>query len=195
MKLVVGLGNPGPKYETTRHNVGFLAVDHLIDAWKAEGPETSNQGEIYKTTVAGERVLILKPQTYMNNSGRCVGPIFHFFKCEAEDVIVIHDDLDLKPMAIRIKTGGGAGGHNGIRSIDSAVGGENIGYHRVRVGIGRPEAGSPISAVDFVLQPFADDELDKLADLFVKVESATKLLIQGDSLRAMNMFNGNEAKG
>src|SRR4051794_16113943 len=138
MKIVVGLGNPGPKYETTRHNVGFLAVDRLIDEWKATGPASKHQGEVYQADVRGEKVLLVKPETFMNLSGRCVAPLMVFFKCKPSDLIVIHDDLDLIPFALRIKTGGGTGGHNGLKSLDESLGAGQNGYHRIRIGIGHP---------------------------------------------------------
>lgn len=119
MKIVVGLGNPGPKYETTRHNAGFLAVDFLVDEWKASptSPGATNEGDFWHTTVRGEKVLLVKPDTFMNLSGQCVGPLFKFYKCVPGDLIVIHDDLDLKVNALRIKTGGGTGGHHGLRDL------------------------------------------------------------------------------
>lgn len=188
MKIVVGLGNPGPKYETTRHNAGFLAVDRLIEAWKARGPERGNQAEVYQAEFDGEKILILKPQTYMNLSGRAVAPVFNFYKCSVEDLIVIHDDLDLAPAAIRIKTGGGNAGHNGLKSIDASIG--KNGYHRIRLGIGRPAQGSPVETVDYVLQLFSHSELKEIDALLDQVVVATQLLVQGKASEAMNRFNG-----
>ncbi|OFZ55324.1 MAG: aminoacyl-tRNA hydrolase [Bdellovibrionales bacterium RIFOXYC1_FULL_54_43] len=189
MKIIAGLGNPGPKYETTRHNSGFLAVDRLVDAWKAQGPAKSNQGEVYQASVKGERVLLVKPQTFMNVSGKCVAPIFKFYKCSPEDLIVIHDDLDLPAGTLRLKTGGGTGGHNGLKSIDASLGNDLTNYHRIRIGIGRPAPGSPVSAVDYVLQPFSDEELQQLDSVLDKAEEAARKMIEGDVLGAMNEFN------
>jgi PTH1 family peptidyl-tRNA hydrolase len=190
VKIVVGLGNPGPKYETTRHNVGFLAADRLIDRWKASGPSLKNQGEVWQAEVAGEKVLVVKPQTFMNLSGRCVGPLFAFHKCEPGDLIVVHDELDLKPLSFRIKTGGGAGGHNGIKSLDEAIGSANNGYHRVRIGIGHPASlGLRIQPVDYVLQQFSDDELAGLDPLFDRVGDAVERMIRGDVGGAMTEYN------
>ncbi len=196
MKLVVGLGNPGLKYETTRHNVGFLAIDRLIERWKAQGPQVKNQGEIYQATVQGEKVLLVKPQTFMNRSGICVAPIFQFYQCAASDLIVIHDELDLNPLVLRLKTGGGAGGHNGLKSIDESLGKNLNGYHRVRIGIGHParlpaDAGglgrdcSRMSPADYVLMPFSDQELSELDPLLDEAAGAIEEIIQGKVQAAM----------
>lgn len=193
MKMVVGLGNPGPKYETTRHNAGFLAADRLIEKWRASGPNDTHEGEVFQTSVAGEKVLIIKPQTFMNVSGRCVGPLFKFYKLKPEDLIVIYDDLDLIPLQLRIKTGGGTGGHNGLKSIDEHLGQANNGYHRIRIGIGHPSKvqtpGAARSVVDYVLQQFSDEELDKLDALLDNVSLAVEKIIAGDVRSAMNEFN------
>jgi PTH1 family peptidyl-tRNA hydrolase len=192
MKILVGLGNPGSRYETTRHNIGFLAIDSLVDRWKATGPQSSYQAEIFQASIDGEKILLVKPQTFMNNSGQTVGPLLKFFKASPDDLIVIHDDLDLKPEAIRIKTGGGTGGHNGLKSIDAHLGVGQTGYHRIRLGIGRPhhfpELGG-ISTVDFVLQQFSQGECDGLEGLFDTVEKACRLMIAGKVTEAMNRHN------
>lgn len=184
MKLVVGLGNPGVKYETTRHNAGFLALDHLIDAWRARGPDTRSEAGIWETNLEGERVLLVKPQTFMNLSGRSVGPLFRFFKLQPEDLTVIHDEVDLPPGTLRLKTGGGAGGHNGLRSIDDALGGGSRGYHRVRIGVGKAGDTS-----DHVLDRFGDTELRDLEAMFKDIESAVRRIIKGEALLAMNEVN------
>jgi PTH1 family peptidyl-tRNA hydrolase len=195
MKLIVGLGNPGPQYETTRHNVGFLAIDRLVDVFNGRGPRKESQGEIYDATIAGEKTLLIKPQTFMNLSGKCVGPIYHFFKCEPTDLIVIHDDLDLHTHSLRIKTGGGTGGHNGLKSIDATIGQANNGYHRLRLGIGRPNpAETQISTVDWVLQPFSDSELNTWDKVFDDVISVTRLLVESKVTEAMNQFNKKERR-
>jgi peptidyl-tRNA hydrolase, PTH1 family len=191
MKLIVGLGNPGPQYETTRHNIGFLAIDRLADVFGARGPKKEQQGEIFEASINGEKALLIKPQTFMNNSGKCVAPIFNFFKCEPEDLIVLHDDLDLHTHALRIKTGGGAGGHNGLKSLDQHIGAANVGYHRIRMGIGRPNpAETQISTVDWVLQPFTDSELTGWDKVLEDVTGVVRLLVDGNALEAMNKFNG-----
>jgi peptidyl-tRNA hydrolase, PTH1 family len=197
MKIVAGLGNPGPKYETTRHNAGFLAVDRLVDSWRASGPDDSNQGEIWQASVGGEKVLLVKPQTFMNNSGECIAPLMKFYKCAPGDLIVIYDELDLKPLTMRIKTGGGAGGHNGIKSIDACLGSGQTDYHRVRIGIGHParsvhpstQGKHARSVVDYVLQTFTDDELKELDVLLDEVTKAVEVMVQGDVKKAMTEFN------
>lgn len=190
MKLVAGLGNPGPKYETTRHNVGFLAVDRLAELWHASDPVSKSGGEIYTANVNGEKVILVKPQTFMNLSGRCIGSLVQFYKCKPEDLIVIHDDLDLRPMALRIKTGGGTGGHNGLKSIDASLGAGQTGYHRIRVGIGHPASlGLKIAPVDYVLQPYSDPELTQLDGVLDRIAEAARRMIDGDVRGAMNEFN------
>ena len=202
MKIIAGLGNPGPKYDTTRHNAGFLAVDRLIDAWRATGPADAYEGEIYQASVAGEKVMLVKPQTFMNNSGDCIAPLMKFYKCGPDDLIVIHDDLDLKPLAMRIKTGGGTGGHNGLKSIDACLGTGSTNYHRIRVGIGHPskivhpstQGKHARSVVDYVLQPFTDAELEELDRLLDELVKAAEMMIRGDVKRAMTEFNQERGK-
>ena len=152
--LVVGLGNPGRQYEDNRHNVGFLAIDAMVRRWKAAGPQTKFNGELFNATVGGEKVYLLKPQTYMNDSGKSVQAAAAFFKIPLDRIIVIHDELDFLPGQVRIKKGGGAGGHNGIRSIDQMCGSPD--YQRVRFGIGHP--GHKDRVHGYVLSDFTTDE-------------------------------------
>jgi PTH1 family peptidyl-tRNA hydrolase len=135
VKLVVGLGNPGPKYERTRHNIGFMAIDAIARRWNLRGPREKFNGEIAEGEIGGERVVALKPMTFMNNSGESVAPAARFYKIEPAEIIVIHDELDLVEGKVRIKRGGGAAGHNGLRSIDAHLGQD---YWRMRLGIGHP---------------------------------------------------------
>jgi len=156
--LVVGLGNPGPEYVRTRHNVGFCALGVIAGtdvAWKKE-----HSALTATKTVDGHRVIFVMPQTYMNLSGDAVGAIMRYYKIPLENLVVIHDDMDLPIGKKREKTGGGSAGHNGIKSIDAAVGNE---YRRIRIGIGHPRTlGLPISPADWVLGKFTDAELDLL---------------------------------
>jgi len=159
VKLFVGLGNPRSEYEKTRHNIGFRVIDKLVDDFGARNiSKTSFQGELYR---AGN-LFFLKPLTYMNLSGKSVLAVKQFFKIETEDIIVIHDDIDLPFGAIRIKHGGGHGGHNGLKSLDAMIGKE---YLRVRIGVGKPEHKSQV--VDYVLHDFSKEEevhLNRLVD-------------------------------
>ena len=191
MKIIVGLGNPGPQYETTRHNIGFLCVDYLIDEWKASGPVIKNQAQVYQATVDGEQVMLIKPQTFMNLSGRSVSPFFTFYKCKPEDVIVIHDELDIDPLEIRFKTGGSHGGHNGLRSMDDSLGAMNTTYHRVRLGIGHPRnINARIDVADYVLGKIPDNDWKDLQPLFDKAEKGIRLIFAGKINEAMNKFHG-----
>lgn len=191
MKLIVGLGNPGAKYETTRHNVGWLALDRMIEDWKATGPKSQNQAELWSATVDGEKVLLIKPQTFMNLSGRAVAPLAQFYKCTPADIIVLQDEVDLPPSSIRIKTGGGSGGHNGLKSLDETLG--SNAYHRIRLGVGHPRDFNPhMDTADWVLGQFTQEECDALDSVFDRVIAATKLLIAGDARKAMTLYNAPE---
>ncbi len=168
MILFVGLGNPGSQYEETRHNIGFKVIDKLVsDLGAREISKTSFHGMLFRTT----NTLFLKPTTYMNLSGKSLQPVKHFFKVELEDVIVIHDDIDLPFGALRFKKGGGHGGHNGLKSIDETVTKE---YIRVRVGVGKPEHKSQVA--DYVLHDFNEKEKKWLNALIHHVSEACKAL-------------------
>ena len=164
MTLFVGLGNPGSQYENTRHNIGFKVIDALVEDFAARDiSKHTFHGELYRTT----STLFLKPTTYMNLSGKSVLPVKQFFKIDLEDIIVIHDDIDLPFGAVRFKRGGGNGGHNGLKSIDAMVGRE---YLRVRVGVGKPERKSQVA--DYVLHDFSEAEMACLPKLVAHVEEA-----------------------
>ncbi len=156
--LVVGLGNPGPEYVTTRHNVGFIAVDSLTGSgadWHAE-----KNALTYKVEIDGRKFIFAKPQTFMNDSGRAVLALMTFYKIPLENLVVIHDDMDLPNGKLRIKIGGGSAGHNGIKSIDASVGNE---YKRIRIGIGHPrDFESPMDPSDWVLGRFTDAQLKEI---------------------------------
>lgn len=156
--LIVGLGNPGGEYKNTRHNVGFMAVDYLAgnDAnWKNE-----KNALVFRTDINGHKVIFVKPQTYMNNSGVAVGALMTFYKVPLENIIVIHDDMDIDVGTFREKIGGGSAGHNGIKSIDAHIGRD---YRRIRIGVGHPrDFGLPIEPADWVLGKFTDAQLNKI---------------------------------
>jgi len=188
MKLVVGLGNPGPRYETTRHNVGWLAFDRLVEAWKASGPKTDKMAELFRTKIGSEDILMIKPQTFMNLLGRAVQPVMNFYKLEVSDLIVLHDELDIPPCTMKLKSGGGNGGHNGLKSIDELLGSNQ--YTRIRLGIGHPRNfGLRIDTADYVLGQIPDEDLPKWDSLFTEVTRACEMIIQGNLLKAMTQFN------
>ena len=159
MKIIVGLGNPGRKYERTRHNAGFMAVDDLAQSLHFELSLEKCHALFGKGALGTEKVLLAKPQTYMNDSGRSVAALLKDAYATANDLIVLHDELDLPAGVVRVKIGGGHGGHNGLRSIIDELGTEK--YSRLRVGIGEPGRG----AVDHVLSRFAADERKRLRTL------------------------------
>ena len=180
MLLLVGLGNPGEKYARHRHNVGFMAVDAIAGAHGFGPPRTKFQGELREGSLGGDRALILKPQTYMNDSGRSVGEAVRFYKLEPKDVVVFYDELDLAPGKLKVKTGGGAAGHNGIRSIDAHIGND---FRRVRIGIGHP--GDKSRVTNHVLGDFAKADQDWLDPLLSAMAGAAGHLAESDDNRFM----------
>lgn len=181
MKLFVGLGNPGGSHARNRHNVGFMAVDAIASA-HGFGPWRSKfQGEVAEGRLGPEKVLLLKPGTYMNLSGDSVRAALRFYKLEPEDVTVFHDELDLPPGRVRVKTGGGHAGHNGLRSIDAHVG---PAFHRVRIGIGHP--GDKRLVSPYVLADFAQADADWLDDLLRGIADGAPELAAGDTVRFLH---------
>jgi PTH1 family peptidyl-tRNA hydrolase len=153
--LVVGLGNPGREYERTRHNVGWLVLDEL--ARRHDGSWRSKfSGSLAEVRLGDLRLALLKPETYMNESGRSVGAAVRFFKVEPEQVLVVHDDVDLEPGRLQARAGGGLAGHNGLRSLAQHLGSQD--FLRLRIGVGRPGRGDPRSVADWVLSPFSPEE-------------------------------------
>lgn len=181
MRLLVGLGNPGTKYARNRHNVGFMALDGIADTYGFDAWRKRFQGEAAEGRLGGEKCLLLKPMTYMNESGRSVGEAVRFYKIPLEDVIVVHDEIDLKPGKVRVKTGGGVAGHNGLRSIGAHIGND---FRRVRVGIGHP--GRKDLVHNYVLRDFSKAEQDWLAPLLDAIVAAAPRLAQGDDANFMN---------
>jgi PTH1 family peptidyl-tRNA hydrolase len=185
MLLIVGLGNPGRRYAGNRHNIGFMAADdihrrHRFSTWRARF-----QGEVSEGTLDGEKVIILKPATYMNESGRSVREAATFYKLAANDIVVIYDELDLPPGKVRLKTGGGHGGHNGLKSIDAHLG-SSIGrdYRKVRIGIGHPGRKELVNG--HVLHDFAKADQDWLQPLLAAIADNAGLLAKGDDSTFMN---------
>lgn len=178
MKLLVGLGNPGAEYERNRHNVGFMVLDQIADAYSAPPWKRKFQGLACDVTIGGERALLIKPQTYMNESGRSVGEAARFLKIPTEDIIVFYDEIDLVPGKLKVKTGGGNAGHNGLRSLSAHVGND---YVRVRIGVGHP--GGPERVANYVLNDFAKSEGVWLAPLIDEISKAAGRLLKDDQSR------------
>lgn len=183
MQLWVGLGNPGAQYALHRHNVGFMAADiiaevHGFSPWSKKFRSLVTEGRIGR-----HRVLLLKPQTFMNDSGDAVQQAMRFYKLEMKDLTVFHDELDLAPFKVKIKIGGGTAGHNGLRSIDAALGPE---FRRVRIGIGHPGPGRKDLVTPHVLGNYAKREMEPLSDLLAAVAGEAEWLADGDDARFMS---------
>jgi len=181
MQIWVGLGNPGAQYAMHRHNVGFMAVDtiaevHHFDPWKKQYQGWSATGRI-----GSARILLIKPATFMNESGRSVGEALRFYKSEVGDVTVFHDELDLAPFKVKVKTGGGTAGHNGLRSTEAHIGNA---FRRVRIGIGHP--GHKDRVTGHVLGNYAKAELDDLADMLGAIGAEAGWLAEGNDPRFMS---------
>jgi PTH1 family peptidyl-tRNA hydrolase len=182
MQLWVGLGNPGAQYALNRHNVGFMAVDAIAEIHEFEPWKRAFQGWSCQGRVGSDRLVLLKPATFMNESGRAVGEAARYFKIDPADVTAFHDELDLAPMKVKVKTGGGTAGHNGLRSTESHLG--TADFRRVRIGIGHP--GSKDRVTGHVLGNYAKAEIDSLADLLGAIAAEAPWLAAGDDARFMN---------
>jgi len=185
MKLVVGLGNPGEEYARTRHNVGFLAADRLAQVARSRFSAQKFAAELAEARLGPERVWIMKPQTYMNESGQAVGAALRFWKLELEDLVVLHDDLELEPFRVQLKVGGGHGGHNGVKSVNAHLGSPD--YARVRIGVGRPPP--LVDPMDFVLGKFARSEEPELDACLARASEAARLAVELGPHKAMNKVN------
>ncbi|HEX9021916.1 MAG TPA: aminoacyl-tRNA hydrolase [Nitrospirota bacterium] len=185
MKIIIGLGNPGRKYERTRHNAGFMAIDALAEMLRVTVAREKHHAFIGSARIGAEEFLLAKPQTFMNDSGRAVAAIFRQTDANASDLIVLHDELDLPLGAVRVKVGGGHGGHNGLRSIIEHLGSPD--FIRVRIGIGRPVPG--IEPADYVLGPFLAEERQVAAEAMTRAADAVKEIISHGPTPAMNIFN------
>jgi len=185
MKIIVGLGNPGRKYVRTRHNAGFMTADELAANLRVDITQEKHDSLLARVRIDSTDAVLAKPQTYMNDSGRAVGAIFRDAYAIISDLIVIHDELDLPLGSVRVKIGGGHGGHNGLRSIIEFLGSGD--FIRVRIGIGRPIP--VIDSADYVLSPFLVEEREVASEAIVKAAEAVKAIIVEGPLRAMNIFN------
>ncbi len=175
MLLIVGLGTPGPEHANTRHNIGFRAVDEIVRRQPFGRARRRFRGSGYDGAIAGRKVLALKPSTYVNGSGESVGAAVRFYKLAPEEVIVIHDELDLAPGKLRVKSGGGHAGHNGLRSINAHIGPH---FRRVRIGIGHP--GDKVLVTRYVLRDFATHDRAWVAPLIEAIADSLPLLVAGD---------------
>ncbi|MBL8709907.1 MAG: aminoacyl-tRNA hydrolase [Rhodospirillaceae bacterium] len=184
MRLIVGLGNPGPRYADNRHNIGFMAVDEIVRRYSFGPVRAKFHGGVAEGTIGPEKVVCLCPTTFMNESGRAVQAAMQFYKLEPGDITVIHDEIDLPLGKVKVKKGGGAGGHNGIRSIDAHVGPE---YWRIRLGVGHP--GDRGLVKNFVLMDFGKEERKLVADINAACAEALPLLFGADENRFMNKVN------
>lgn len=190
MKIIAGLGNPGSEYAKTKHNVGFMLVDALADKLGVTQWKDKFDALIGEARIGTEKVLLVKPQTYMNESGKAVGPLMDFYKLAIEDLIVVHDDMDIPAGTIRIRKKGSAGGHNGIKSILAHVGDEH--FARVRIGIGRPLPGWTV--VNHVLAPFTAEDEPKIREAIDYLLPAVECIVSEDVDMAMNQYNPKKQK-
>ncbi len=181
MQLWVGLGNPGAQYAMHRHNVGFMAVDAIAAVHGFAAPAKKFRGWVQEGRVGGDKVLLLKPATFMNDSGLSVGDALRFYKLGIDALTVCHDELDLPAMKVKVKRGGGTAGHNGLRSIDQHLGPD---FRRVRIGIGHP--GHKDRVTGHVLGNYAKSEIEPLSDLLGAVAAEAAWLAAGDDVRFMN---------
>ncbi|MFC5345502.1 aminoacyl-tRNA hydrolase [Brevundimonas staleyi] len=178
MLIIAGLGNPGPKYEKNRHNIGFMAVDEIARRWRFGSDRAKFQSVICEGEVEGRKILLMKPQTFMNNSGNAVGEAARFYKIPPKDIIIFHDEIDLAPGRFRMKTGGGAAGQNGVRSLISQLGAD---FRRARMGIGHP--GEPQLVMPHVLGDFHKAEQPWLDAMLNACADALPFAVKGDDER------------
>ncbi len=185
MKIVVGLGNPGKRHGRGRHNLGFMVVDHLAGEHCVSVSEKKYHSLVGGWELDHERILLVKPQSYMNRSGEAITSLFRYLPVSAEDLVVIHDDLDLSFGRIRLRAKGSAGGHRGVLSILEALGDEN--FFRVRIGIGRPPGG--VDPTGFVLSPFSEEERPLVGQVVSRAAQAVQSLLKDGVRQAMEKFN------
>lgn len=185
MKLIVGLGNPGKKYERTRHNLGFMVLDRLAEKHGVAIAKEKDQALVGEWHSGGEKVLLIKPQTFMNKSGDALARLVRYHPLEAEDLVVVHDDLDLPFGRLRIRQQGSAGGNRGMLSVLDALG--DRPFVRLRIGIGRPPPG--VDPADFVLRAFTPEEKPRLAEIVARAADATEAILDRGARAAMETYN------
>jgi PTH1 family peptidyl-tRNA hydrolase len=184
MFLIVGLGNIGLKYQYTKHNFGFLLADQIIENYQLESQGIKFSSQVFVGKIADKKIILIKPQDYMNNSGSAVLHFLQFYKILPENIIVLHDDLDLSIGRIKAKFGGGNGGHNGLKDIDEKIG---KNYCRIRLGIGRPE-NSDYEIYDYVLSKFSKDELENVEKINQKICKIFPLVLENNLPEFLNQF-------
>jgi PTH1 family peptidyl-tRNA hydrolase len=181
VQIWVGLGNPGAQYAMQRHNVGFMAIDAIAEVHSFDPPKKSFSGWAQQGRIGSQRILLLKPATFMNDSGRSIRAAMDFFKKDVGDVTVFHDELDLAPFKVKVKVGGGTAGHNGLRSTEAHIGND---FRRVRIGIGHP--GHKDRVTRYVLGNYAKAEIEPLSDLLAAIAAEARWLAEGDDARFMS---------
>ena len=186
MFIIAGLGNPGKRYENTRHNVGFDAIDELVDRYRIPGSGVSHKAMVGKGIMEGQKVLLAKPLTYMNLSGEAIRGLVDYYKIDPEtELLVIYDDISLEPGNIRIRKKGSAGGHNGIKSIIAQLGTQN--FQRIRIGVGEKPKNWDLA--DYVLGTFGKEDRPLVEEAIGNAAEAAAMIIQGKTDEAMNRFN------
>ncbi|MFQ6806705.1 MAG: aminoacyl-tRNA hydrolase [Lachnospiraceae bacterium] len=186
MFIIAGLGNPGKRYENTRHNVGFDAIDELVDRYRIPGSGVSHKAMVGKGIMEGQKVLLAKPLTYMNLSGEAIRGLVDYYKIDPEtELLVIYDDISLEPGNIRIRKKGSAGGHNGIKSIIAQLGTQN--FQRIRIGVGEKPKNWDLA--DYVLGTFGKEDRPLVEEALGNAAEAATMIIQGKTDEAMNRFN------
>lgn len=185
MKCIVGLGNPGKKYDKTRHNIGFMVIDELIRRHQVTLNKGKYDNDYAIEFIQGEKVMFVKPQSFMNLSGQSVKPLIDYYNIDIDNIVVLYDDLDLPTGKIRLRQKGGHGGHNGIRSLITHLGTNK--FKRIRLGIGRPTDARPI--VDYVLQRFSKDQEQSVTESIVQSADACEQWLETDFIEVMNQFN------
>ena len=183
MQLWVGLGNPGGRYALHRHNVGFMAADVIAEAHRFSAPKKAFRSELREGRIGRHRILLLKPQLFMNRSGEAIAEALRFYKLDLDALTVFHDELDLAPMKVKVKVGGGTAGHNGLRSIDASLGPD---FRRVRIGIGHPGPGRKDLVTPHVLGNYSKAEMEPLSDLLAAIAGEAEWLADGDDARFMS---------
>lgn len=185
MKCIVGLGNPGRKYKKTRHNIGFMVIDELLDRYHWKLDQDKFQGVYALEHYQGEKIILLQPQTFMNLSGESIKAIMDFYQINIDDILVIYDDLDLPTGKIRLRQKGGHGGHNGVRSTIDHLGTKS--FNRLRIGIGRPPG--PVPVIDYVLGKFAKEQQEEVVIGIKEAADACEVWLKKPFTEVMNEFN------